>query len=103
MLAPQAENLLNHSPQVSTRMRDCFLTTQFGPQGAFQAGHKSIRSVQLCTVSLFCALPILYCRKLPKSMNGAWYPDELTQYWRLALEDRNLLGSNTPSATQLRV
>src|SRR5260221_12156345 len=82
-------------------MRDCFLTTQFGPQRAFQAGHKSIRSVQLCTVSLFCALPILYCRKLPKSMNRAWYPDELTQYWTLAPEERKLLGSNTPSATQL--
>src|SRR5258708_12235088 len=82
-------------------MRDCFLTTQFGPQRAFQAGHKSLRSVQLCTVSLFCALPILYCRKLPKSMNRAWYPDELTQYWTLAPEERKLLGSNTPSATQL--
>src|SRR5260370_13957802 len=34
-------------------------------------------------------------------MNRAWYPDELTQYWTLAPEERKLLGSNTPSATQL--
>src|SRR5260221_4616217 len=42
MLAPQAESLLNHSPQVSTRMRDCFLTTQFGPQRAFQAWDQNL-------------------------------------------------------------
>jgi TnpA family transposase len=34
-------------------------------------------------------------------MNRAWYPDELTKYWTLAPEERKLLGSNTPSATQL--
>src|SRR6266851_4178236 len=55
MLAPEAEGLVDDRVE---GLRDRFVTTQSAPWGAFQDGHEDLEAVELCAVSLFCAVLI---------------------------------------------